>query len=212
MALSGVFVGACVRVCLANPLSQSLEWKAEAHCWWKGERGLQAPDCGTEQQRFSPSLHSGRTLFSFMSLCSSVSVCHSHLSEMSLLLPDILHLSYLLRLFAYFFIPSCTFHSLPSPLPPSITPLGNLISPFFLACSQLIPVCMTDKYHITLSIWIHFGRILYTRPFTHFHTLNTIETCVCIQCRIKAVRKLDKRKWGNRLKLQHLERCFSNCV
>lgn len=42
------------------------------------------------------------------------------------------------------------------------------------------PVCMTDKYHITLSIWIHFGRILYTRPFTHFHTLNTIETCVCV--------------------------------
>lgn len=43
IALSGVFVGACVCVCHANPLSRSLEWKVEAHCWWRGEGDLQAP-------------------------------------------------------------------------------------------------------------------------------------------------------------------------
>lgn len=40
-------VGACWRVCLANPLSQSLEWKAKARYWWRGERRLEAPDCRT---------------------------------------------------------------------------------------------------------------------------------------------------------------------
>lgn len=126
-----------VRVCLANPLSQSLEWKAEAHCWWRGERGLQAPSWGTVLQRYTaaPSLHSGHVFLSFMFLSI---FSHSHLSE--LCLPFLLsswycHLSVLscqAFCFVFCFLFTCNFPPplLPPPTPPPATSTwGNLISP-----------------------------------------------------------------------------------
>lgn len=155
---------------------------------------------------------------------SSVSCCliltFLNLLFVSFSLPDIVtFLSYLPRLLALHFLYFSPFSLIPlslfpHPLPPSrpkeirFPPLPGLFT--------MIRVCMADKDHIALSIWRHLSRILYTRSFTHLHTLNTTETtsilcvhvwlqymCVYITSRFRTDRKLDwenedwmiKRQW-----------------
>lgn len=137
IALSAVFVGACV--CLANPLSWSLEWKVEPHCWWRGERDLQAPPTVGLCSRGSPlpnsSLPHLATSSSFTWLPSSSVCCCLSPCWNSSLLSNVTFLSYLHRLLLCILFTFClfihfllSFSSLPSP-PPSILPKGNLISP-----------------------------------------------------------------------------------
>lgn len=196
IALSGVFVGACVCVCHANPLSRSLEWKAEAHCWWRGEGDLQAPLTVGLCSRGSPLpqllTHSlGHMFSSFMSLPSSSLSCCLSPFWTSFPLSDITFLSYLPRLLLCILFTFCSFIHLslsfsspahPPPSPPRcpkeiwFPPLPGLFT--------IVPVCMADKDHIALSIWRHLSKLLYTWPFTHLHTLNSIETTsiLCVLC------------------------------
>lgn len=141
------------------------------------------------------SLHSGHVwvFFSFMSLLlfGILLFLIFHLSELSLLLHSsgCGHIS--LAVFSSFSCAICfshflfyTFHfqasflhtpsqhlSLRKSDPPSSSSSSSLTPPPPLpALFSMIPVCMTDKDHITLSIWRHFCWILYTRSFMYLHT------------------------------------------
>lgn len=98
-------------------------------------------------------------------------------------LSDITFLSYLPRLLLCILFTFCSFIHLslsfsspahPPPSPPHrpkeiwFPPLPGLFT--------IVPVCMADKDHIALSIWRHLSKLLYTWPFTHLHTLNSMET------------------------------------
>lgn len=172
IALSVVFVGACVRVCLANPLCQSLEWKADGDVREAFEL-LQLWDCAAEVHRCPTSSLQPR----FPSPLPRYPAL-SHLSEtLSLSLSlSITFLSYLPTFLAlhcvYFLLLHTPFSFILRPPPPS-RPKEIWFPPPLPGLFTMIPVCMADKDHIAVSIWRHLHRFLYTRSFTHLHTLNT---------------------------------------
>lgn len=131
-------------------------------------RGTPLPRLLTPATCFSPSCPS--PLPQYLSLSpfwTSFSLPYTAAALLTYFFLSFTHLSLSLSTFSSPSLP-------PHPLPPShpkeiwFPPLPGLFT--------MIPVCMADKDHIAPSIWRHLSGILYTRPFTHFDTLNTIET------------------------------------
>lgn len=153
------------------------------------ERDLEAPDCGTVQQRyircpylltlatcfFSPPLRY-LSVLTFLNSLFFIPLLWI-LSHFCLIYPClwrcILFTFFLLHApfsFILLLLPPSTAVPLPPCVPQEIW-FPPLPGPF-----TMIPVCMADKDHIAPSIWRHFSWILYTRSFMHLRTLNTIET------------------------------------
>lgn len=148
-------------------------------------RPSSSPDCGTMQQRFTtaPTPHL-LTRPRFPPLCPSPLPHYLAVSHLSELLSRFL-ISHFCLIFPGFcfafcllFAPSYTF-LFHSPHPPPLSPPHRpkeIWFPPLPGLFTIVPVYMADKDHIALSIWRHLSKLLYTWPFTHLHTLNSMET------------------------------------